>query len=381
MKFGMIATFSAAAIAASCSLFSNSADACFFPFWPGSWGGYGYSNPAPVYTAGYGGGYGSAYGGYGGAYSAYSPGWSTSMSPSYYGASYASGNGCCVPSNCDPCGNSCVSGSCGTNSCVGTTGDSLKPAVDPNFEKKKDDLPDPLLEDPLLNDRNRPNRDPQEFPPRRAPSDTYEPSRDPLDSFSTPSPSRDLRQPEERNWSPSERRGSDPLNSSDPGRSTAPADSTTSPPAGSPGTFSQPEEDDGLFPAFDSPDPQSSNKPPMTDPLDSDDAAAPADGSVPAGDRSAPDGTTNPDASAPTSDDFLSPIGDRRTDFPFGSLSQSSAVFAERHGSQLREVVPSLRLAVQRTSTPPSQFATSKQSPQQPLRWISVPRPAGHAQL
>lgn len=124
------------------ALFATPADA---QYWSGWWGAGYYGSPAysaPVYTSYYGSSSSTSF--YGSAnYGSPSYGCCGTAAPAY-AVSYGScGNGCCVTSCCDACSSGCASGSCASGSCAGVTpAGSLKPAQDPNFQKKATDYDD-----------------------------------------------------------------------------------------------------------------------------------------------------------------------------------------------------------------------------------------------
>lgn len=341
------------ALSAACASLPGSASAFFFPYWSGCWGGpgYGYAAPAPAYGAYYG---------------AYSPVWPSPMASGFYQAGYASygsGNGYCAPTSCcDPCGNACVGGNCVGGACgascagTGSSTDSLKPAADPNFRSKSDDLPDPAPADrtaPGSSDGFR----------RGAPRDTYEPSRDPLDDFGAPGTSGGRARPTDPDWNPS---GSGRTGA--PGGSAPAADPARTPQGTPAGT-----DDDGLFPSFDELGPQRSNKPPMTDPQ------APAVEGTPPG--TAPAG----EPAKPSADDFLSPTNEKPSESLFPEDGQSSIPVSKAlYGSQLREVIPSTRLSrgsADRVRSSRTELSDNRQRQNAPMRWISIPLPADHARL
>lgn len=333
--------------------------ACCFPFMSGYWGagygggyGYGYGAPAPMYTA---------------SYAAWRPVWAAPTS--FYGASYAAANACCAPACCDPCGGccasgSCAGGSCADGSCAGSGAGSLKPSADENFRGKSEDAD---------TDEGR------TFPEPRTPADSYERDRDrdPLDGFSSPARSQDAAPAQDDAWSGSGSRSA-PARTNEPAPAGRGLDRpATNAPAAAPGSDAAP--DDGLFPA----DPlgdfgsQRSNKPPMSDPLDGISPAAPADSGVP--DLKPVDEGAAPGTGTGT-DDFLSPGTEPAADAPMLNPSARRERLNRVYGSQLREVVPSPRLAGRSLKPTLPQMAGGDSLPAK-LRWISVPARPGHAQL
>ena len=122
---------------------------CWFPF--GGWWGAGY-NAAPSYSSYYAPSYPSYYGA--SSYSSFYGG--GVMAPAYsagYGSYGSFGAGCCNNSCCDSCGSSgCASGSCVGTEPVG----SLKPAIDPNFNKSKSNYDDEPRTREFPSDTTRP---------------------------------------------------------------------------------------------------------------------------------------------------------------------------------------------------------------------------------
>lgn len=314
-----------------------------------------------------------------GVYSAgYNPGWAAPMAGGFYSASYAGSSACCVPSCCDPCGGcatgNCVGGSCGTGSCVGTSGESLKPSADPISREKSDGAGSGRGD----SDTEGTSR---EFPARRGADDLYERDRDPTDGFDSPStrPSR----PEDPAWerSPRSPAGS-PERTRNPPATDAPADTANPAPAGT-GTGTN-TEDDGLFPSdplggFD----RRSNKPPMSDPLEPESGAKPAEGST--APATAPETTDEKKEELPTpaSDDFLPSISEPAQPFPDSGSVESNA--PGQLVGQLRDVISRPRLAGRnlaigvKSSVNGNELVDSRRN--KSMRWISVPRPAGQVQL
>lgn len=303
---------------------------CFFPFW----GGYG----APMY---------------GGGYAGYSPAWGVPAPMAMYSTSYAPTGACCVPSCCDPCGG-CSSGACG----VGATGTgTLKPATDENFiEQSREKQEDTSKERTFGNDsESDPNR---QYQRERNPGDGFEPGtgRNPA----TP------RNPADSGW---ENRDRTAPTDNPAGAVEEPAGGVGAGGAGA-GAGTGTGDDDGAFPPF--PDnlgsDRSSNKPPVSDP---------ATDSAPGAEGSGADGFGSPatePAKAPS--DFLGP-GANEEPKPQTDPTAGSSSGAMR--SQLREVVPSQRLAG-RSKQSASSFA-GRQSKEKATRWISVPLPESHARL
>ena len=113
------------------AMFATSASAQYWNPWSGWWGAGYYGSPAyaaPVYTSYYG---------------SSSSGCCGTAAPAYAVSYGFCGSGCCATSCCDSCGSGCASGSCTSGSCAGITpAGSLKPAQDPNFQKKAPDYED-----------------------------------------------------------------------------------------------------------------------------------------------------------------------------------------------------------------------------------------------
>lgn len=310
------------------------AEACFFPFMPAGWGGYGYGAPAPNY---------------GGYYAGYRPMWAAPVPVGFYSAAYAPVAYGCAPVCCDPCASGCATGDCATNSCVGTSTDSLKPAADPAFRSKNNDV------EKAPTDSETFGADPKDDRSR------YERERDPMDGFSTPNPAAT---PGGDQWDATGRPkapASDPLKNE-----TAPAGSKTTAPG------FDPVPDDGLF----SEDPleRKSNRPPITDPAP--EAGGTGTGGAPAGD--APADVTEPKKELP---DFLSPVPNPgvnlrgpQTANPVADATSDKAV-----GSQLREVIPRTRLAGRSLSRPALHYSATE--PARPIRWISVPKAESQVRL
>ncbi|MBL8815896.1 MAG: hypothetical protein JNL58_07680 [Planctomyces sp.] len=307
---------------------------CFFPFW----GGYG----APMY---------------GGGYAGYSPTWGVPAPMAMYSASYAPSAGCCVPSCCDPCGG-CSTGACG----VGATGTgTLKPTTDENFiEQSREKQEDAGKERTFGSD---PDTDPnRQYQRERNPGDGFEPG--------TGRTRPDPRTPADSGWENRGRTapGSDPAGAGGAGAGGSGAGAGAVDGADT-GT------DDGAFPPF--PDnlggDRSSNKPPMSDP---------ATEATPAGNGTGDDGFGSP-AADPAKDSAKDPadfLGPGATDGSKSETDPATGANPTAMRSQLREVVPSQRLAGRPARKSNSGFAGS-QSNGKATRWISVPLPESHARL
>ena len=304
-----------------------------FPFSPGYWGGYGYG--------------GGCAPGWGGMYSSYSPVWPSYAAPMNYGVGYgAFDSGCCCSPCMDACGGACGTG-CSTGSCGAVDSGSLKPAQDDNFRSGA-----PAESTPNATDREREFGGSRSRDERPAASDRYERDTAPVDSFEPATPRRSNPVLDnEPDWGPS---GT---------RTPAAAD-----PANGLGTPGSGLIDDGLFPADDDKfgPLRETNKPPMSDPLESDGF------DVPAGSGGASDpiqlGNGGIDG---TADDFLPPL-----DGTTSSRANRVPVV-----SRLRDVVPVERLA--RRSLPSAQSKPSvvQNDSAGKIRWISLPAVDGRVRL
>ncbi len=254
--------------------------------------------------------------GYGPAYPMAAPGWgahSTYYTPWYANSGMPAWNACCPTSCCDPC-NNCPTAACGTPAQNGSgTSGSLKPKTDPAFQERRST---PANNDVPASSRTLPPVENLSQPADAAPMDTP-----PADTFSRPG----RRQP------------------------AAPADSFDSPP------------DDTTPAPFDAND-SISNKPPVTDPGDTDPAS--------------PTGETNPPGDSFNATDPAKnqpPVGGPQTRRTPASNS-----------SQLAEVTSHKRLAATLRSLPASSSATNQTPPpnsRDRLRWISNPPPETHVRL
>lgn len=325
---------------------SGQVDACWWPFFGGGYG-YGYP-PAPTY------GVGRPYYGTPGFYSAgYSPGF---YSAGYYpSASYGGWNAgynspccaaaCCSP--CDPCGSCCAGGSCAGGSCgaAGTGSGTLKPQTDPGFSGGTDRRREP------------------EAPPR-----TYEEPRD-LDLNADPVPPVE-RDPLDDFGTPATRPGA--LDSLDPGNAPPARDNLDDP--ATPMPFDDILNSGGAIQPFDE-DPRTSNKPPMTEPVN---GATPADaGSTPAESATDPaDTATDPAVSNPagtTGDpEGTTEDGQSQLSIPAESLSL-------RMGTHHEVLSPQRLVGNARNARPQASVATKKAP--QPVRWISAPSAANVVRL
>jgi len=139
------------------ALFATTANAQYWNPWNGWWGTGYYGSPAyaaPVYSSYYGSRSSTSF--YGSAnYGSSSWGCCGTASPAYAVSYGSSGNGCCATSCCDACGTGCASGSCAGVTPAG----SLKPAQDPNFQKKATDYDDEIRSRTFNPDSTSPGTD------------------------------------------------------------------------------------------------------------------------------------------------------------------------------------------------------------------------------
>lgn len=302
------------------AMFASPAGAQYWNPWSGWWGAGYYGTPAysaPVYTSYYGSpSYTSFYGS--SNYGSPSSGCCGTGAPAYAVGYGSCGSGCCATSCCDSCGSGCSSGSCASGSCGGITpAGSLKPAQDPNFQKKATDY----------DDEPRPRRfNPDGTTPATQGAD------DPLD----------------------------PVDSGDRkdmfGRPKAGTDGGTGFGSGS-DTFEADPVQDG-----------SALKPPMTDPLDGKPLdPVDSDPGTSVDEKTFFDGTTKPDTSV-----------DRGRDAVIARTSSLSEVIAPKRLAS-RTFLASKRSVSGSKLADKSQ--NTKSDSQRPLRWISAPLADGHVQL
>ena len=310
---------------------------CISPFSPGFWGFGNYCSP-----------------GYGGMYGAYAPVWPSYAPPMNYGVGYGGFDNCGCSSCCDPCGGSCGTGcssGCATGSCGAVGTGTLKPAEDDNFRSKAPAGTEPTGTEPADN-RNREFGNDAGDNSRRPAEDRYERDNAPIDGFDTPIDRRPVGGlNEDPGWESS-------------GSRTPGVEGTGSGVGASPANANE----DGLFPEDNFGPIRNSNKPPMSDPLESNGAGAPADGNTPVN-PSEP----NDSGAGTNTDDFLSPVD------PSASLPK---IRQERFVSRLRDVVPAQRLARRSLPGARDQSTIAGHQPSQgKIRWISLPSVDGRARL
>ncbi|MFO0425173.1 MAG: hypothetical protein ACK526_01295 [Planctomyces sp.] len=299
----------------------------------------------------------------------YAPWWGAGVYGDQYAASYAPTTGGCCNTGCSTgcsgnCGTDCSAGGCAPSS----TGESLKPKVDTNFdERRRDDRSRDVLDEPASDRRNdRRNSDPLDEPTdtfRRSPDNGRSKPRDTEDTGSDrDSGSRGIRD----NSRDEERQPLDGLGS-----------------------------DDDTFPSPSTNGSRATNKPPMSDPLK-------LEGDAP--DTSNEEGTPDPvekpaeerelkpqdELGTPaTEKDFLSPVDEdepKKTEDEPKKVNNDQPNVTKRSGSRtpivasgLREVLRPERLAGRRESTSDVRHTRSdvrrsdSSTERRPVRWISLP--------
>ncbi len=368
--------------------------ACWWPFFPAY--GAGYAPWAPTY-AGYGPSSAGYYGGYPpvsyASYAApvnYAPAYSAGYA-SYSSASYSAGG--CAVACCDPCtscgsacGPGCVGAACGA-ACTGVETGTLRPAADPISNTGTGRTRDSETRDP------RDERDPLDERDRRSTPRGYESPTDegpgsrgtfendtsaPLFNDDT---GRDMFGPSNESTGIGGARGSGWGQTQD--RSGTPAQGS-----GNAVDDILNQRLDDQFPEF-----RRTNRPPITEPVEEDGSTDDTSDGTAAEPRDAENPESDNDATAPvppasdlgrevSPQDFVSPPTSEDENAAVRPLMMAQGKLRSNHF----DVISVRRLAAesrdpQNGTGRPDTHLSDTTSNTRPLRWISVPAPAGRVRL